>query len=70
MEAANIRARLDRGDIALGLEEPVDRVEPVPQCPPAGHVAAQAGAEGDCPIDEITSWYSSEDLKHTEGRIA
>ena len=31
---------------------------------------AQAGAERDCPIDEITSWYSSEDLKHTEGRLA
>ena len=31
---------------------------------------AQAGAERECPIDEITSWYSSEDLKHTEGRLA
>lgn len=31
---------------------------------------AKAGAELDCPIDDITSWYSSEDLKHTEGRIA
>ena len=36
----------------------------------APFAAAQAGAESDCPIDEITSWYSSEDLKHTEGRIA
>ncbi len=31
---------------------------------------AQAGTELDCPIDDITSWYSSEDLKHTEGRLA
>ena len=36
----------------------------------APFAAAQAGAESDCPIDEITSWYSSEDLKHTEGRLA
>ncbi len=28
------------------------------------------GTESDCSIDEITSWYSSEDLKHTEGRLA
>ena len=32
--------------------------------------SAQAGAESDCPIDDITSWYSSDDLKHTEGRLA
>ena len=30
----------------------------------------QVGTESDCPIDDITSWYSSEDLKHTEGRLA
>ena len=36
----------------------------------APFAAAQAGTESDCPIDEITSWYSSEDLKHTEGRLA
>ncbi|MCH7564721.1 MAG: hypothetical protein IH968_12960 [Gemmatimonadetes bacterium] len=30
----------------------------------------QVGVERDCPIDDVTSWYSSEDLKHTEGRLA